>query len=157
MPYFKAFLTGMGSASTGQKAVRIIRSLALLAAVLNLAACAGTGAGLQKDGRYVLESHEKSLDCQGLYKSIWGRVQLMQGLPSKARSEQQNVAPTLSLALGRMFGGGGASGSTAYAEYERERAHVEALHAAMIEKKCITIDLEREIGPIATEMAAYRK
>lgn len=141
----------------GHEAVRILRSLALFAVVLPLPGCATSGAGIQKDGTFVLESHERSLDCQGLYKSIWGRVQLMQGLPARAKSEQQNVAPTLSIAIGRIFGGGSGAKPNAVAEYDRERAHVEALHRTMVERKCITIDLEREIGPIAAEMAAYRK
>ena len=61
--------------------------------------------GLQKDGTYILEANEQSLDCDRLYKAIWGRVQNMKTMPAKAKAELDQAPPTAFLALGRIFGG----------------------------------------------------
>ena len=44
--------------------------------------------GLQTDGTYLLERHEEQASCDALYKNIWGRIQLIKGLPAKAKAEQ---------------------------------------------------------------------
>ena len=111
--------------------------------------------GLQKDGTYILDKSEQNLDCDRLYKSIWGHVQIMKGLPEKARKEREKAAQTAASALKRWFGAPGA-GVSHVEEYDRERAHVEALRRVMGEKQCIPIDLERELFQTEMAMAEFR-
>jgi hypothetical protein len=113
--------------------------------------------GLQKDGTYILESNEQSLDCDRLYKAIWGRVQNMKTLPAKAKAELEQAPPTAFLALGRIFGGQN-KGLATIAEYDRESAHVGALHRAMSEKRCQNrLDLEQELGETESAMSQLRQ
>lgn len=121
-----------------------------------LAGCASSSFGLQKDGSYILDSSEQNLDCDKLYKNIWGRVQIIKGLPDKARAEQQKSPPTALQAFGRIFGGAD-KGLVAFEEYDRERAHVYALHRAMLSKKCVPLDLDAELALTDIAMAELRK
>ena len=70
-----------------------------------LSSCSSVSLGLQNDGTYILENNEKSLDCDRLYKAIWGRVQSMKTMPARAKVEQEQLPPTAFLAIGRIFGG----------------------------------------------------
>jgi hypothetical protein len=121
-----------------------------------LAACASVPAGLQADGIYLLEGHEKKLDCPALYKSMWGRMEEMKKLPAKVTKERQAVPPTLFSAFGRWFSGPN-RGLSALAEYQRERAHVVALHEQMVSKGCPPVDIDRELAPVAMAMAEASK
>lgn len=112
--------------------------------------------GLQPDGAYVLERREQSASCDALYKDLWGRIQLLKGLPAKAMAEQAAPPPTASLLFGRWFGGP-AKGLKAVKEYDRERAHVYALERLMREKKCVAVDVDRELAEINAEMARIRR
>ncbi|MET0192999.1 MAG: hypothetical protein ABW200_06465 [Hyphomicrobiaceae bacterium] len=113
--------------------------------------------GLQKDGTYILEANEQSLDCDRLYKALWGRVQNMKTMPAKAKAELDQAPPTAFLALGRIFGGQ-SKGLATIAEYDRESAHVGALHRTMTEKNCsIRLDLERELGETESAMSQLRQ
>ena len=126
--------------------------------LLLLASCASMPPlGLQKDGTYIMEANEQSLDCDRLYKAIWGRVQTMKTLPAKAKAELDQAPPTAFLALGRIFGGQ-SKGLATIAEYDRESAHVGALHRTMIEKNCQgRLDLERELGETESAMSQLRQ
>jgi len=122
-----------------------------------LSSCASVPLGLQKDGTYILEANEQSLDCDRLYKAIWGRVQNMKALPAKAKAELDQAPPTAFLALGRIFGGQN-KGLATIAEYDRESAHVGALHRAMTEKRCPNrLDLEQELGETESAMSQLRQ
>jgi hypothetical protein len=112
-------------------------------------------AGLQSDGNYILERSEQSASCEVLYKNIWGRIELLKALPEKAKKESQEPPPTASLLFGRLFAGS-SNGLTTIQDYKRERAHALALQRAMNEKKCVTIELERELAGADAEMAAFR-
>jgi hypothetical protein len=138
------------------KPVRIIGWTVLLLAASQALGCAAARVGLQTDGSYVLERSEQSADCQSLHKNIWGRIEVIKGLPAKARAEQQTVPSTAFSLFGRLFGGGG-KGLDAVAQYDRERAHVYALQRAMIEKKCIAVDVDGEIAQASAEMARLRQ
>jgi hypothetical protein len=127
----------------------------LLLCLVPLTGCASK-AGLQSDGTYALDRSEQNLDCDRLYKSIWGRVQVLKGLPARIRAEQSASPSTAWLAFGRMFGGSG-GGVSAMKEYDRERAHIDALHRAMIDKKCVPLDLDRELAATTTEVAELRR
>jgi hypothetical protein len=85
------------------------------------------------------------MDCQALYKSIWGRTQLMKALPEKARAEQKGTSSTATQWLGRWFGTPG-KGLPSIEEYERQRVRVYALHRAMLDKKCVALNLEMELA-----------
>jgi hypothetical protein len=122
---------------------------------LATAGCA-TAVGLQKDGTYVLERTEQSLDCQRLANSVWGRLQVLRSLPDRARAERQAVAPTAVAAWGRLFGGS-SKGLPSLEEYDRERAHVRALHRVMLDKGCTPIDIERELALADSAIAEYRQ
>lgn len=127
------------------------------AGLLLLASCASVPLGLQKDGTYILEASEQSLDCDRLYKAIWGRVQNMKTLPAKAKAELDQAPPTAFLAIGRIFGGQN-KGLATIAEYDRESAHVGALHRTMTEKNCPSrMDLERELGETESAMSQLRQ
>ena len=104
--------------SRGIANVRIRIGLAGLCLAL-LSSCASMPLGLQKDGTYILEANEQSLDCDRLYKAIWGRVQNMKTMPAKAKAELDQAPPTAFLALGRIFGGQ-SKGLATIAEYDRE-------------------------------------
>lgn len=133
----------------------MITCLLLLLGTHHLGGCATAAVGLQTDGRYVLERSEQSADCQALYKNIWGRIQILKGLPAKAKTERETAPPTASSLFGRLFGGPN-RGLAAVAEYDRERAHVQALQRAMVDKKCIAVDIEGELAEVTAEMARIR-
>jgi hypothetical protein len=138
------------------RAVRTKFNSSLCALALLAGGCAGAPAGLQKDGSYVLEQDERIMDCQRLHNGIWGRLQLMKALPERARAERQKSPPTAALALGRLFGGQD-KGLATLAEYDREHAHVRALHRTAIDKGCPPIDVERELAATDAVMAEFRK
>jgi hypothetical protein len=140
----------------GVKAVRTILCVMLLAGVHQLAGCMGSLAGMQSDGSYLLERHEEQGTCDALYKSIWGRIQLIKSLPGKAVAEQATPPPTASLMFGRWMGGS-SQGLKAVEEYDRERAHAYAIQRTMREKKCVPVDVDREIAEAAAEMARIRQ
>jgi hypothetical protein len=138
------------------KPVLIIRWTMLLLAASHASGCAAARIGLQADGTYVLERSEQGADCQALHKNIIGRIELIRGLPAKARAEQQTAPPTASSLFGRLFGGPN-KGLDAVAQYDRERAHVYALQRIMIEKKCVAVDVDGELAPASAEMARLRQ
>jgi hypothetical protein len=124
---------------------------------LALAGCMSS-LGLQTDGNYLLERHEEQASCDGLYKNIWGRIQLIKGLPAKAATEQAAPPPTASLLFGRWFGtSGSAKGLKAIEEYDREIAHTYALQRLMREKKCVAVDIDLELREVNAEMAKIRR
>ena len=137
------------------KSVRVVICIGLLAGAHHLGGCMST-LGMQSDGRYALERHEEQASCDALYKNIWGRIQLIKGLPAKAMAEQAAPPPTASLLFGRWFGGG-SKGLKAVEEYDRERAHTHALQRAMREKKCVLVDVDLELAEAASEMARIRQ
>ena len=94
-----------------------------------------TSVGLQKDGTYILDRSEETMDCQRLANSIWGRLQVLKSLPDKARAERAAAAPTALEAVGRMFGGA-SKVLPSLKEYDRERAHVRSLHRVLMDKGC---------------------
>jgi len=132
------------------------RSARLLACVaaLGVAACS-TKVGLQKDGTYALDGGEKTMDCQRLANSIWGRLQILKALPDRARAEKAAAAPTAALAFGRLFGAN--KGLVALAEYDRERAHARSLHRVSTGKGCPPLDIERELAASDAAIAEFRK
>ena len=136
------------------KSVRVLRCVVLLAAVHQLWGCMSS-LGLQSDGSYLLERHEEQASCDTLYKDIWGRIQLLKGLPAKAMAEQATPPPTASLLFGRWFGS--SKGLKTVEEYDRERAHAYALQRAMREKKCVNVDLDLELGDVPAQMARIRR
>ena len=95
------------------------------------------------------------MPCDRLYKDIWGRMQIIKGLPARVPAERKQVASTALQAWWRALGSTSKS-LPAFEEFDRERAHVEALHRVMQEKKCMAVDLERELGPTILEMEALR-
>lgn len=138
--------------------MRSIRCAGLGAALLAgamAAGCASSSVGLQKDGTYILDSAEQSLDCQRLSNSVWGRLQVLRSLPERARAEREAAAPTAVQAVGRWFGSSGKS-PVALAEYDRERAHLRSLHRTLISKGCPPVDIERELAQTDTAIAEYR-
>jgi hypothetical protein len=126
-------------------------------AALPLGGCMSS-LGLQTDGSYLLERHEAQSSCDGLYKAIWGRIQLIKGLPAKAKAEQSEPPPTASLAFGRLFGGSGSTkGLKAVQEYDREIAHTYALQRVMREKNCVHVDVDLELREVSAQMDEIRK
>jgi hypothetical protein len=138
----------------GVKSVRAVLSLVLLAGLHHLAACMGS-LGLQSDGTYLLERHEEQATCETLYKSLWGRIQLIKTLPGKAMAEQAAPPTTASSLFGRWLGGSN-KGLKAVEDYDRERAHAYALQRAMREKTCLNVDVDLEIAQAAAEMGRIR-
>src|SRR5262245_42902769 len=101
-PHFGAPITTItpgGQAAV--KSVRVVVGIMLVAAALG--ACMSS-LGLQTDGNYLLERYEEQASCDALYKNIWGRIELIKGIPAKARTEEAAPAPTASLLFGRWFG-----------------------------------------------------
>jgi hypothetical protein len=145
-------ITSWGRAAV--KSVRMVLCAVLVTAMHALVACGAT-LGLQSDGSYLLERHEEQASCDTLYKDIWGRIQVLKGLPAKALAEQATPPPTASLLFGRFFGGD--KGLKAVEEYDRERAHTYALQRAMREKKCVNVDVDLELAEVSLEMARIRR
>jgi hypothetical protein len=139
----------------GVKSVRAVLSIVLLAGVHQLMGCMSS-LGLQPDGRYLLERHEQQATCDALYKNLWGRIQLIKGLPAKAMAEQATPPPTAFSLFGRWLGGSN-KGLKAVAEYDRERAHAYALQRAMREKKCVNVNVDLELAEATAEMARIRQ
>jgi hypothetical protein len=137
------------------KSVRAILCAVLLAAVQHLGGCMSSF-GLQSDGSYHLERHEEQATCDALYKDIWGRIELIKGLPGKAMAEQATPPPTASLLFGRWFGGAD-KGLKAVEDYDRERAHAYALQRIMREKKCVNVDVDLELADVTAQMARIRR
>ncbi|HEX5998692.1 MAG TPA: hypothetical protein VFZ16_04735, partial [Hyphomicrobiaceae bacterium] len=137
------------------KPVRAVLCTSLLAALHLLGGCMSTF-GLQSDGTYRLESRETDATCDELYKSIWGRIELIKKLPAKAMAEQASPPATAFSMFGRWFGGS-SKGLKAVEEYDREIAHAYALERAMRERKCVAVDLEREIADAASSIARIRQ
>lgn len=146
-----AAITSRGGAAV--KSVRMVLGAVLLAGLL--AGCMGS-LGMQSDGSYLLERHEQNATCDVLYKEIWGRIQLIKGLPAKAMAEQAAPPPTASLLFGRWFGGS-EKGLKAVEDYDRERAHTYALQRAMREKKCVNVDVDLELAEVTAEMSRIRR
>ena len=126
----------------------------LCALALASAGCSAS-VGLQKDGSYILERTEETMDCPRLANSIWGRLQVLKSLPDKARNERAAAAPTAFEAVGRMFGGASKVLPT-LKEYDRERAHVHSLHRILLDKGCPPLDIERELAATDAVIAEYR-
>jgi hypothetical protein len=124
-----------------------------VATALALAGCAAS-VGLLEDGTYVLTTNELDMDCARLRNSILGRLDILKSLPAAAKAERENAAPTAAAAFGRLFGSNG--GSAAVANYQRERAHVRALHRALIDKGCPPLDVERELVKLDAAISAAR-
>jgi hypothetical protein len=130
--------------------------LLLLLVVCGFSSCASVQVGFQSDGSYLLEQNEINANCNALYKSIWGRIQLLKGLPGKAQAEQATAPPTASSFFGRLFGGPN-KGLSAVAEYTRERAHVTSLQRTMVEKKCVDVDVTGELAQADAEIDRLRQ
>jgi hypothetical protein len=126
----------------------------LCALALASAGCSAS-VGLQKDGSYILERTEETMDCPRLANSIWGRLQVLKSLPDKARNERAAAAPTAFEAVGRMFGGA-SKVLPSLKEYDRERAHVRSLHRILLDKGCPPLDIERELAATDAVIAEYR-
>jgi hypothetical protein len=126
----------------------------LCAAVLASAGCSAS-VGLQKDGTYILERNEETMDCPRLANSIWGRLQVLKSLPDKAKKERAAAAPTALEAVGRMFGGA-SQVLPSLKEYDRERAHVRSLHRVLLNGGCPPLDIERELAATDAAIAEYR-
>jgi hypothetical protein len=126
-----------------------------MVAFLLVCGCSGASVGLQKDGTYILEGNEESMDCQRLHNSVWGRLQVLRSLPERARAEREATAPTAVQAVGRWFGSSGKS-PVSMQEYDRERAHVRSLHRVLISKGCPPVDIERELAATDAAIAEYR-
>ncbi len=148
-----AAITYRGRAAV--KTVRVVLCAVLLAGAHQLAGCMSS-LGLQTDGTYILERQEQQASCDTLYKDIWGRIQLIKGLPAKAVAEQAAPPPTASQLFGRFFGGSD-KGLKAVEDYDRERAHAYALQRVMREKKCVNVDLDLELAEVTAEMARIRR
>jgi hypothetical protein len=136
-------------------AARCVGLLAV-AMMIQLTGCASSlPVGLQQDGSYILDKNEWSMDCDRLYKAAWGHIQLMKQFPARAKAERESTPPTAMLAFGRMFGSK-EQGIATFQEYDRKRAHVDALHRAMVVKGCARIDPERELAETDAAMAEMR-
>jgi hypothetical protein len=112
--------------------------------------------GLQSDGTYLLERHEEQATCDQLYKEIWGHIQVIKGLPAKAMAEQATPPPTATALFGRWWGDSH-KGLKAVQDYDRERAHTYAIQRAMREKKCVSVDVDTELGDVPAQMARIRQ
>jgi hypothetical protein len=133
---------------------RLLAHALASAVTVGVAACSSS-VGLQKDGTYGLDGAEKAMDCQRIANSIWGRLQVLQALPERAKAEKAAAAPTAALAFGRLFGAN--KGLVALSDYDRERAHARSLHKASTDKGCPPIDVERELAATDAAIAEYRK
>jgi hypothetical protein len=141
--------------SSGRAGACVRMGLAVALCSLPLSGCGSAAIGLQKDGTYILENSEKSLECDRLYKAIWGHIQIMKKLPERAKAEMQTTPTTAFSAIGRIFGVQN-KGLSAIDEYDREAAHVDALNRAMVEKGCARIQLERELADTEYAIAQLR-
>jgi hypothetical protein len=140
----------------GPSVYRVILWVLAMGCMCQLTACSSAPVGLQKDGTYALDKSEHELACDRLYKTVWGHVQVMRELPARVKAEQEAAPKTAWSAFGRMFGSSD-HGLSAFEDYNRERAHTQALHRAMQEKGCVLLDLDRELAQIEAAMADLRK
>jgi len=95
--------------------------------------------GYQKDGTYVLTSHEEGMGCRALQERSQGLQEQMQALSERAVQEMQQVPQTISNAWGRLVGSPG-DGVPAVAQYNEARAESAALNATLARKGCAGTD-----------------
>jgi hypothetical protein len=124
--------------------------------VLGLAACGSSLVGLQSDGTYVLERGEQSSGCDALHKNFKDRLEVLKALPEKAKAEREAAPATALSMFGRLFSGPN-KGLAAIQEYDRERAHAHALQRTMHERKCLAVDLDRELAEADAEVTKIRR
>lgn len=141
----------------------LARLLSSLTAVLLLASCAavvpgyspppfkakakGWTAGQSGDvdsrGTYVMSEQEKGLDCRRITGSIQIAISRLrdpyfrQESSALATGAQKTIAPIV---------GGSTRGADRDAEYQRERAKLDAYNRHLAEKNCKTIDIDAELA-----------
>jgi len=95
------------------------------------------------DGRYQLSDTEKQRDC----KHILGSMQIaIARLKDPAfRVEPSLLSSTLQSGNATVMGGSG-RGSDRQAEYDRERARLDAYNRLLASKNCKTVDIDAELA-----------
>jgi hypothetical protein len=135
--------------------VKNICNSALVWGALALAGCASSIVGLQSDGTYILERSERTYSCDALHKNFVERVEVLKLLPEKAKAERQEVPQTAASLIGRWMSGPN-KGLVAIDQYDRERAHAQALQRTISEKNCPPVDLDRELAEADAEVTRIR-
>ena len=103
----------------------------------------GPSGEMGSDGRYELSQSEKERDC----KRTLGSMQIS---IARLKDPAFRVEPsTMSSALqsgGAAVTGGSARGADRQAEYERERARLDAYNRLLASKNCKTLDIDAELA-----------
>ncbi len=127
---------------------RSIGAMASTAAVLMLAACAGSlsetaelSTGTVASSRYVLTEAEKSWNCATLEVALKAQAPRLVALESKVKAEREAAAPTVVRTFSRMFGPPG-SDSQSLDDLKRERAIFDAYNEALRGKGCTPVSLD---------------
>lgn len=137
------------------KSVKNICNSALVWGALALAGCASSIVGLQSDGTYILERSERTYSCDALHKNFVERVEVLKLLPEKAKAERQEAPQTAASLISRWMSGPN-KGLVAIDQYDRERAHAQALQRTISEKNCPPVDLDRELAEADAEVTRIR-
>ena len=132
-----------------------IRNSALVWGALALAGCASSIVGLQSDGTYILERNERTFSCDTLRKNFTDRVEVLKLLPEKAKAEREEAPQTAASLISRWMSGP-SKGLVAIEQYDRERAHAQALQRTLSEKNCPPADLDRELAEADAEVTRIR-
>lgn len=154
-PHFGAWILSITvRRGTVVKSVQTIRG-ALLAGLVALGGCASSLVGLQSDGTYILERGELSSSCDAMHRNFNTRVEILKGLPARAKAEREAVPTTAWSMVGRWLSSPN-KGLNAINDYDRERAHALAVQRAMREKQCQPVDLDRELAEADAEIRRIR-
>jgi hypothetical protein len=141
----------------------LARLLSMAAAVLLLAACAavvpgytpppfkaqgkgwtpGESGDVGSDGKYAMSEQEQALDCKRLAGSM--HITIARLKDPHFREEASAMATAAHKWVAPAFGGS-TVGSDRQAEYERERAKLDAYNRQLAAKNCKTVDIDAELA-----------
>jgi hypothetical protein len=122
------------------------RTSIFLAAVL-LSGCSGGLGGLDAEllaQRRSVEANYSTADCAALTSALRTDISKLKAFEENEVREKQLASPTLFRAIQRVTGPEGA-GDIALENFKKTSEHATALNGKLSQKKCETIDIEREL------------
>ncbi len=108
--------------------------------------------GLGHAGTTGLSHEEQTFDCKQLAFVIGKGIEVLNGLPAKAKAERDAPPPSVVRAFSRLSGGG----IQAVEDFDKEAAHVRALRQHAAQKSCPAIDIDAQIKAADDKIAAFR-
>lgn len=127
--------------------VLLIPLLYVTAAAVMVTGCATYNAVTtgSVQGGYILSAAEMNWHCGGLDNALNARVNTIATLSQQAKVNAENMAPTVSGVLARVFGQPGED-DPARAQIKAERAAADAYNASLMAKGCPKVDIDAKLA-----------